>query len=407
MTSSETPPLFTLSRRSVLRNVFAAACMLPFGSGFAESLPTAPTVLNKKRLIVFSLYGGNDGLNTVVPFRDPLYKKYRPNLALSTTSLLPIDDDVALNPELQFLRDCYERKEVAIIQDVGYAHPNLSHFESRAIWDSANPALGTRASSGWYANLVMSNRDQFDAANLDAAAISFLSGDLFASGNGVAALNTSNIRNFLTGDATANRLPDNAPEAQRYLSQLIDSETGIRERLRKRLQGRPLPEWEPYEDPVQIQLKMVEYFLKNSVQIPALKIIQSGFDTHTGQFSEHPSLLRKSDNSLKQLVTRLKEFGAWNDTVILVYSEFGRRPTENGGGGTDHGTAGPAFLLGGGVRGGLYGQRADLGDLDENGNLKFSTDFRRIYTTIARQHFQLSSDPFSQSGFSAIEGVLV
>ena len=394
-----------MTRRDILGAIFGTVCVMPIAVRAFDSTDSTENTLNKKRLIIYSLYGGNDGLNTVVPILDPLYKNYRPNLALPANTLLPINDELALHAELSFLHSAFEKGEVAIFQDVGYPYPNLSHFESRAIWDSAKPALGKRASTGWYGDLVTANRKEFDAANLDVAAISFLAADLFASGNGVSALNTSNIQGFLANEIVENKLPGDVPEALNYLAHQIKKNEIVRSRLLKRLRNADLPRWDAYQDSLQSQIKMVEYFLRNQVQVPALKIYQDGFDTHTGQMTEHSALLSKFDQSLKQLVSSLKSLGIWQDAAIWVYSEFGRRPHENGGGGTDHGTAGPAFLLGGSVRGGVYGQRADLGDLDENGNLKFTTDFRHIYSTLADRHFRLHKNPFADAGFAVMEGV--
>lgn len=392
-----------LRRRSLVQGLAAAA--------LAPALPTVQagpaSRVGERHLLVFSLFGGNDGLNTVVPYRDPLYRRLRPTLALPARSLLPLNDDLALHPALTTLHALYEAGEVAVVMDVGSPQPTLSHFEAGATWDCADLA-GTHSRTGWFAQLVQDNTAAVQAVPLDLTAISFAPGDRFALGEGVSQLTLHNLRQFLA------TVPDLAPPSQtpagsamaRYLRTLEQDAQVARQRLASRLQGRALPAWAPYEEPLTVQVKTAGWLLAQGVQVPAMKLLQPGYDTHTHQLETHRHQLQAFDRALALLVAQLKAQGRWSQTLLLVHSEFGRRVAENGSGGTDHGTAGPAFFIGGAVQGGSVGRRADLARLDDHGNLVAGIDFRRLYATVAGRWFALPVNRFEAQGHAVLEGVL-
>lgn len=384
-----------LQRRRALAGALAC-CSLPLWTGTARaSIESANVPRLDRRVIVYSMLGGNDGLNTVVPLRDPLYRRLRPTLGLPGNTTLPLNGDLGLHPALRNVHRLYADGDAALVLDVGYPNPNLSHFESRAVWDSGQPGLGLRATEGWYGGVVRANRATFDRADLDVAAVVMQAGDMFADGEGVSTLNTSNIRNFLSVASEAEQLSITGAESQRAMVSMLNNTERARSRLRVRLQDVPMPNFgNDYMEPLMVHQRMVSWFIDKGVRTAAFKIAQSGFDTHTDQLVQQQAQLQRFDKTLGDMVNDLKTLGVWSQTVIVAYSEFGRRAAENGGGGTDHGSAGPVFLFGGGVRSGVHGQRADLERLDSNGNLVATTDLREIYRSLVGDFFHLPVNPF-------------
>ena len=389
------------SRREVLLGMAGCAAL----SGPLErALAGVPdrNRLRGKRVILYTLFGGNDGLNTLVPHRDALYRHLRPNLGLPEATLLPLTDEVALHPEVTELMKLYQAGEVAIVQDVGYPRPNLSHFESMAIWDSGDPVLGSASSTGWYGDVVVGNRAVFDAAGFDAVAITFDENLAFAAGEGVPVLQANQNISAMLHDERTPPAHATASGTPAKLAAIINEGRAVRARLTRRLAAVKPPQWQPYEEPLDIQSEMTQWFWANGVSTPLIRIHQGGFDMHADLLFRHEQALRTFDRGVAKLRRMLISMGAWDDTVILVQSEFGRRPSENGFGGTDHGTAGPVFLIGGKVQGGLYGRRAALDDLDANGNLKFTSDFREVYSTLLSNLWALPVNPFGVKGFAPI-----
>ena len=390
------------TRRQTLLGLGAAAlglCSSPLKS-FAAS--DDALMLTRKRLLLFTLYGGNDGLNTLVPYRDPLYAQLRPTLALDTKTLLPVSDEVALHARMTEVMNMFQAGEVAVIQDVGYPNPNLSHFDSIAVWDSAQPAREQRGNTGWFGELAMRNKPLFNAARFDAAVVSFDQNTGFAQGDQVPILQADRNAFDLTTHLERITAYDHAPQTVRRLADMINQGIDVNARFAARLKGIARPQWQPYEEPLDVQTKLTEWMINSGVTTPMLALAQDGFDTHAGLLERHDERLHTIDAGLAALRRGLKANGTWNDTVIMVHSEFGRRVAENGFGGTDHGTASPVFLIGGKVKGGIYGQRALLDDLDHDGNLKFTTDYRRVYSTLAANLWQLPANPFAEAGFEPL-----
>lgn len=398
----------TGSRRGFIIGAGALLTAMASHRAVGQSL-SAPSKgeLERRLLIIFTLVGGNDSLNTLIPHADPLYRQFRPTIGLPLDQVLPLDDELALHPNLTQTMKMFQAGELAIIPDVGYPHPNLSHFESAAIWESAKPEPGLMGRTGWWSDLVVSNRAAFDAAQLDTTAISFEREAAFTNGKAVSVWRASqDVRDVL------GTLPDlNLPAAERRglareLADRIQLGFDTRARLVRRLQGARPPVWKPYEEPIDVQLRLTDWFLQHEVRAPVIRLVQDGFDTHSGLRTRHDARMKTVDHALDQLRLSLKSHGRWDDALVMVHSEFGRRPAENGYGGTDHGTGGPVLLAGGGVRGAVHGLRADLNNLDQDGNPRFTTDFRSLYSTIAGTYFKLSANPFADSGFTPLPNLL-
>ncbi|WCG81451.1 DUF1501 domain-containing protein [Pectobacterium sp. A5351] len=387
-------------RRSLLRGLAAGALtsMLPLRGLAGNTLPA------NKNLIIVELSGGNDALNTLVPYRDPLYRHYRPTLALNTNEYAPLNDDLAFNIAWKRLVDIFQKGEIAVVQDVGYPSPNLSHFSSAAIW--ANGADTPTLKSGWAGRVL--NTYSLQERHHDADGI-ILSGDqsllIHPATQALALQDSRALLNAELSTLTALKNDKDNPAA-RHIFQLMENTSMISRRIQSKLLGQNrFTRWftqNGYIEPQNAQAATALWLIENNVRSPLYKISLSGFDLHTNLRGEHERLLSKVETLLLGLRRGLIEIGAWQDSLIMVHSEFGRRPQENASGGADHGTCGPVLLLGGHVEGGIWGGRSPLDKLDNDGNPYFSTDFRSIYTTVAERFWKLPAIHAGGASFSPL-----
>lgn len=314
------------------------------GTALAAMAPPAAVAgsLDSSRLLVLvDLQGGNDGLNTVVPYADPAYCRLRPTLAIRREAVLPLDERVGLHPALAPLLPLWRAGEMAILQGVGHPDPSLSHFRSQEIWASAT--LGADApQKDWLGQALGSNRRQLRFRDGSSRP------DPTADGRGDRALSQP------AGPVLHNHAPQG--DFGRDVATACDA-------------------------------------LSTDSTVAVIRLVLDGFDTHLNQAPEHAAKLAELASGLSALRARLDELGRWDSTLVLTHSEFGRRVVENPSAGTDHGTVAAHFALGGGVRGGLYGKSAELATLDGNGNLVFGLDFRAIYTTVLERWLKVPASP--------------
>ncbi|ACT13276.1 MULTISPECIES: DUF1501 domain-containing protein [Pectobacterium] len=384
---------FIPSRRLLLGGLAAGilTTMLPL-RGFAKS-----TIPINKHLIVIELFGGNDALNTLVPYRDPLYRHYRPMLALKAHEYAPLNDDLAFNLAWKKLAHVFQKGELAVIQDVGYPSPNLSHFSSAAIW--ANGADTPTLKSGWAGRVLSTSSREERYHDTDGI---ILSGDQsLLIHPTIQALTLQDSRALLSTDLTlaSSQTNDNRPPAAQHILRLMESTSTISRRIQNKLRNQNhftrRFTHDGYIEPQNAQAATILWLIENNVRSPLYKISLSGFDLHSHLRGEHERQLSKVETLMLGLRQGLIDIGAWQDSLIMVHSEFGRRPKENASGGTDHGTCGPMLLLGGQVEGGIWGARSPLDKLDSDGNPYFSTDFRSIYAAVAERFWKL---PVTQAG---------
>tara|TARA_A100001015_G_scaffold148377_1_gene164564 strand:+ start:2348 stop:3451 length:1104 start_codon:yes stop_codon:yes gene_type:complete len=347
---------------------------------------------NSKYLILVELQGANDGLNTVIPFTNKIYYELRPTIGIPKTEILTISDNIGLHFSLNGLSKLFESGELKIVQNLGYPNPVLSHFRSIELWETGGDGI-VKGREGWLVkslNLIDRNRD------LDAKALYLdQSGDIFRGG-------TSGFLGPNSIGFTPEELEDRdqlvpVPRNFALLNELIKERQSNNENL-KRL-GDKLSIKNSFSSlgrgSLGSQLGKVCNILSKEVNIPVFKVAIGSFDTHSEQYWSHKNLLRELDHSLSDTVNALKEIGIWNDTIIMTYSEFGRRAAENGSRGTDHGMAAPHFLIGGKLQGGLFGQSPDLNNL-KNNNLRYGIDYRTIYEGVLREHFGIEDNPFQK-----------
>lgn len=384
-----------MERRDFLRRLLQAGCHGCWGgagitllAGSPAQAASAGEPARQRRLILVELKGGNDGLNTVVPHADPLYARLRPRLALPADSLLPLDDGkTGLHPALSALLPLWQAGQLAIVQSVGYPEPNLSHFRSIEIWETASRS-DQFLHDGW---LTRAFRHHALPARRIAEGVCIGASD---SGPllGSQALMLNDPARFRQQASRLMKMDDHAPDgsplpaaarqnnALRHLLQ-VEAET---RQAAARLAGTSSPLQTVFPRSGFGETVRTACQVLAAGHVGALRLTLSGFDTHRNQLGTHAALLRQLAEGLAALHDGLQELQCWDSTLILTYGEFGRRAAENQSGGTDHGTAAPHFLLGGAVRGGLYGQPPALHALDGRGNLPFSTDFRQLYATVLR-----------------------
>ena len=373
--------------------------------GLAGALPLAlmplRTPLGAARwdrvLVLVELFGGNDGLNTVVPYADPQYHRLRPTLAIGRDRVLPLDERLGLHPSLASLMPMWQGGELAVALGVGYPDPNLSHFRSIDIWDTASDA-GETVRQGWIARLLEESppAGRFDAAGVVLGRNSL--GPLAA--REPIALSLDDPDRFA---AEAGRLEETP---RRTATTALAHVTGVHQRslhaagalVDSNLQtaGAAFP-------PTSLgrRLETVARLLASGFAVPAIKVSLTGFDTHAGQAAVHGRLLRQLADALAAFAAAMKSHGLWERVLVMTYAEFGRRVAENGSLGTDHGTAAPHFLLGGRVRGGLYGEQPPLDDL-RDGNLAHRLHFRSLYATAAREWWGLEARFIGEEGLGCI-----
>ncbi len=388
-------------RRNILKGLFALPAFVVLGSkaewGTAEGNPLANALGTDlagrvegspagRALVMVHLAGGNDGLNTVVPIGDPAYARLRPALALSKADVLPIDRGLALHPALGGFKTLYERGQLAIVQGVGYPNPDFSHFRATEIWEAGDPNGG---SSGWIGRYL----DETPARRgLRAVALSKEQPPLVLASSSSPAVTVSDTASFRPpANADAIRAMY-AAYAKQPAARHVVGEAGV-ETLNaastiSSLRGGSGVNYPPGE--LSADLRRAAELLAAGVGIEVLHLSFGGFDTHVNQTGKHRQLLNQLGGAFAAFQQDLERRGIAKNVATVVYSEFGRRPAENFGGGTDHGSAGPLFVIANGVRGGLHGEAPSLTALD-NGNLRFTTDFRAVFGGIVRDC--LKGDP--------------
>jgi uncharacterized protein (DUF1501 family) len=387
-----------LTRRDVLH--LGGSALLSCGAGVPLFLANSATALanNPKRqrgrvLVIVQLDGGNDGLNTVVPFRDDTYRRLRPTLAVPANQVLRLNDDLGFHPSLTGFKRLYDDRKLAVVQSVGYPNPNRSHFESMAIWHTArlDPNRGT---PGWLARCLDRG---FSGSRRDAAALHvsplLLPQALRGGMQHVPGLSLPEQLRRRLGmpepDAAAQRAAlDQIAQRQHgvpgSLLQFVERTTVVSyassARIERILRDAPTTAYPEFYGLAR-RLRLVAQLIKAGLETAIYYTELGGFDTHAAQFNSHAGLLREVGESLRAFVDDLHAAGEAERVLVLVFSEFGRRLAENGSAGTDHGTAAPVFLLGSAIRPGVHGPNPNLHDLAD-GDPRFAIDFRRVYATI-------------------------
>jgi len=352
-----------------------------------------------KTLVVVTMYGGNDGLNTVIPHTDPAYHAARPELSFQSAEVLPLDGSTGLNPGLKGMHKLFGDKKLAVVRGVGYPSPDRSHFRSMDIWQSAEPARP--GVTGWLGRWL-------DTAGGDPRlAVSFenVLPPLLAGANSAGAVVGANGMKLPQGIKA---------DALTAMGQKADGETPLRARAAacfgdlvevdqlmqhvKEVAAAEdnTPDDQPKatgtggQNALDAQLNLVAQCIEAKAATRVFSVSLGGFDTHADEKGPHQALLGVMDKAISAFWSRMSKTDSGKDVVMLIYSEFGRRVKANASEGTDHGTASNIFVIGDSVQSGLHGAQPSLTDLD-NGDLKFAIDFRDVYATVLSHVLQ--ADP--------------
>ena len=370
---------------------------LHLGLGVSVALATRPAWAGAtidgphwdRILVLVELKGGNDGLNTVIPFADPAYRRLRPNLGIAREQVVQLSPELGLHPALAPLTSAWQERDLAVLLGVGYPNPNRSHFRSIEIWDTASASSQT-LNDGWIARAFAQNRRP-PAMNIDTVVID--DNTLPMSGNGMRNVVMRDAEQFI---AQARRIKEggmdrSANPALRHVLAVQHEVHQAALTLSERMKAAPEPPVPFAQNPFGRQLDLASRLLLSKLPITTIKLALGGFDTHARQREPHERLLGVLGSGLAAFRAGLKQAGLWDKVLVLTYSEFGRRVEENGSQGTDHGTAAPLFAMGGLVKGGFHGRQPSLTDLSE-GDLKHNVDFRVVLSTVLQRWWGLNHD---------------
>jgi uncharacterized protein (DUF1501 family) len=386
-----------MRRRTFLRTAFSAAA---FGA-LSESVPgvafaAAPPGANYRNLLVLiELKGGNDGLNTLIPYTDTAYYALRPKIAIARDTVVQLSDRAGLHPSLAPLLPMWRERQLAVLQGVGYADPNLSHFRSIEIWDTASKP-DEYLTDGWLSRA-------FAAAPVPRAfaadGVIIGSNDLGPlAGSGTRAVALANTDQFLRRARLASPAGESRNKA---LEHILKVEADIVQAA-AHLDARYAFKTEFPATGFGNAIKTASQVIANPGGVAVVRVTLSGFDTHGGQPATQARLLSEVAQGIVALKSALDELDRWNDTLVLTYAEFGRRPKENLSNGTDHGTANVHFALGGRVAGGFYGEAPALERLGGDGNTGYALDFRNVYATVLERWWNVPSAPALRSRFTPV-----
>jgi uncharacterized protein (DUF1501 family) len=390
-----------MNRRNFLASSVLAAGVPLMGkiNGVAWAAPAASVAdassPYRNLLLLIELKGANDGLNTVVPYTDPIYAQLRPKIAIASDQVLKISDREGLHPSLDPLMALWQNKELAVVQGVGYPTPNLSHFRSIDIWDTASKSE-EYLDAGWLARTFAAVPVPKQYAADGVVVGSSNMGPL--SGVGVRSITLADTQQFLRQAKLAKPRADERNAALKHLMAVESEIVHAASKLNANYQFKTEFPKNGFGNQVRTAAQMVA----SNAGMATIRLTLGSFDTHAGQLGAHANLLKELAEGISAFKAAMIELNRWDSTMVMTYSEFGRRPKENQSGGTDHGTASAHFVTGGRVVGGLYGQAPQLNRLDGSGNLAHAVDFRSLYASVINQWWGGNSAPILHGKFEKL-----
>ena len=386
-----------MNRRTFLQASAGALALasIPTWAQSAANVINAGSANFGNLLILIELKGANDGLNTVIPYSDSNYYSLRPRIAIKREEVVQLGERSGLHPGLAPLLPLWKNGQMAVIESVGYPNANLSHFRSIEIWDT-----GSRADEylhdGWLARAFMANPVP---KNYLADGVVIGSNDMGPIENAPKSVALVNTEQFLRQAKYAERGGYAKNAALNHILQVENNIVQAAAGLNGRYEFKTVFPNGNFGN----QVKTAAQIAANKSRVAALRLSLGGFDTHQNQVNTHANLMKTLAEGLVALQASLEEIGRWNNTLVMTYSEFGRRPRENQSGGTDHGTAAPQFVMGGRIKGGFYGQAPQLARLDGNGNLPYAVDFRDLYATVLERWWGMSAQPVLGGRYAGLE----
>ena len=400
----------TLSRRDFVNLTATGSVVFGFGGTAPRFLAHAAKKAKSQEnvLVVVQLSGGNDGLNTVIPFDNDDYRKARPSLAINRKEVHKIDDELAFHPVLKGFSELYQQGQLAVVQGVGYPNPNRSHFESMDFWHTCVRKNETR-DSGWLGRTVdeLEKGQAIDIAALhlgeEKQPLALLSRTYrVPSVRSLEQFRLNLSRQESLGEIR--RLIESRRKQTNALLEFVQASAGTAIDVSKEFEQKGKSYQPKVGYPATAlgeKLKTVAQLIQSGLQTRIYYVELAGFDTHSQQAGAHNSLLRQLGDAVFAFQSDMVGQGQGDRVLTVCFSEFGRRVAENASKGTDHGTAAPMFLVGDRVKAGLIGKHPSLKDLDE-GDLKFHTDFRRVYAAILENWLQCNSKEILGGRFSPL-----
>ena len=399
------------TRRDFLRSTVGSSALLSLTPTVplflydtsVRAAQTDPRTRGENVLVIVQLSGGNDGLNTVVPYSDDAYHRNRSLLKIGRDAVLKIDDGLGLHPSMRGMADLLERGELAIVQGVGYPNPNRSHFESMDIWHTAqiSPADSAGRRTGWVGR-YLDHAIESDGRDIPALHLGGPRQPLALAGRNVRAASVHSLEAFRLDDGgdlrlrrtvkeAADQPRDDAPDLLRFLQRSTVAALECSDRVQEALKNYSTPVAYPGTALAQ-QLRTVAQLIDTGMSTRVYYLSLDGFDTHSQQAAAHAGLLTQFSQAVAAFFQDLHHHGQAQRIVLMTFSEFGRRVKENASAGTDHGVAGPIFLVGPAVAPGPIGPHPSLTDLID-GDLQHHTDFRRVYATLIEKWLGFDSRP--------------
>lgn len=385
----------TMKRRDFLKNSALASSVF-FVPSFVKAMDghlLAPTS-GFRRLVIIQLTGGNDGLNTIIPYRNDIYFRSRPVLGIKKNNAIRLTDELGFNENMKELKELYDNGNLCVINNVGYPNPDRSHFRSTDIWHTASGSEKV-LNTGWVGRFLDNHADKaHEAIEIGNSLSLLMKGKTL---NGTATLNPRLLHRIaadpyfdtvLSNNHDSHLSEHNMGYLYRTMIDAKQSASYIYEKVKvyksdanysSRSLGR--------------QLRTIAQFINSGLNTKVYYASFSGFDTHAGQPRKQGKLLKEYSEGISTLVKDLKKNNTFKDTLILTFSEFGRRVEQNAANGTDHGAANNVFVIGDSLRKpGLFNGAPDLTDLDDNGDIKYEIDFRSIYANILEDWLQVPTD---------------
>ena len=364
-----------------------------------------PRLFGYNKLVVIQLSGGNDGLNTLIPYRNDLYYSNRPGISIPKNRLIDMNGELGLNENLSPLKALYDKGYLSIINNVGYPNPNRSHFRSTDIWHTASNA-SEYLDSGWMGRYIdQYGKKPYTGIEVDDSLSLILKGRTI---NGVATKDAKKMFNNAKTPFFSKVLETQTEThlSEHNLGYLYKTMVGakssakyIYETSKTSTSTKSYP-----NNPFAKQLKTTAEFINSKLETKVYYVSMGGFDTHANQANRQSRLLKTYSEAMDVFVKDLEASDSFKDTLIVTFSEFGRRVQQNAAGGTDHGAANNLFVIGKNLKKpGLYNDSPDLMNLDKNGDLKYTIDFRSVYANLLDQWLDASHSKVLGSSFETLD----
>ena len=393
-----------MERRKFLKqNVLASS--LFFVPSFVKAFENAiKGSLGFKKLVIVQLSGGNDGLNTIIPYTNDIYYKSRPNIAIAKNDCIKITDEFGINKNLAPLKHLYDKGYLSVINNVGYPNPIRSHFRSTDIWHTASDS-NQYLNTGWLGRYIdIYGKKPYSGIELDDSLSLIMKGDVL---KGIATKNPTSLYNntktpyfkkVLDSQRDVHLSEHNLGYLYKTMIEAKSSAKYIFETSKTYNSTLTYP-----NNPFGKQLKTTAQFINSRVESKVFYVSMGGFDTHVRQEKKQNKLLQTYSDAMDIFVKDLEQKDTFKDTLILTFSEFGRRVKQNAASGTDHGAANNVFIIGKNLKKqGFYNEAPNLIDLDKNGDIKYTVDFRSIYATILDKWLEVDDATILNKSYSKL-----